>query len=535
MKKTIVWLKRNVVCFSPFLFAFYSVLFLYSKNEPEYRPHVIIAPIILSLIFTAIVFFAFKFLFKNVAKATIAASVLTFITLSYGRFLEAENNLSIHIGSITIASYPIVFAVTAVLFVLLILALLKTSKNLLVLNKMLIIVASILIIFPLFGTISYEAKTGRIFKPNPKQTKKSLKIEPKPFSGKRPDIYYIILDRYDGQKSLSEQLNFDNSKFLNFLKSKGFYVPTNSTTNYPKTFLSFAASLNMEYPDYLTEETNGGSSPDQSIVTPLIQNNKVVEYLKERGYKYIQVGSWWQPTTTNPNADISFYPPKKGYPYADEFTTGFLNTTMAAPLFEWLFHNPIDVSTDPQNNLHRQAGLYQLKTFEEIPKIKGPKFVFAHILLPHDPFVFDKNCKPISEVITEAKTHQENYVNQLECTNTKAEEMINNILSRNGTKPVIILQADEGTFPMNSPLPPRQSWGTATDTALEEKFPILNSYYFPDKSTSALYDTITPVNSFRVLLNTYFGENLPLLPDKNYVFQDEENYYKFTDVTERIK
>lgn len=535
IKKIFFGFKKNFVFFSPFLFALYSVLFLYSKNEPEYRPHVIITPIILSLILTAIVFFAFKFIFKNAAKAVVAASLLTFISLSYGRFLEAENDLSIHIGSITATSYPIIFAITAVLFVLLILILLKTSKNLLVLNKTLIIIASILIIFPFFGIVSYETKSGRIFKPEPKQTKASLKIEPKPFSGKRPDIYYIILDRYDGQKALSEQLNFDNSKFLNFLRSKGFYVPKNSTTNYPKTFLSFAASLNMEYPDYLTKQTNGGASSDESLVTPLIQNNKVIEYLKDRGYKYIQVGSWWQPTTTNPNADISFYPPKKGYLYADEFTTGFLNTTIAAPFFQWIFHDPIDVSTDPQNNLHRQAGLYQLKTFQKIPEIEGPKFIFAHILLPHDPFVFDENCKPVSEATTNAKSHQENYISQLECTNTKTEEMINNILSKNKTKPIIILQADEGTFPINSPLPPKQSWGTATDTALKEKFPILNAYYFPDKSTDTLYDTITPVNSFRVLFNTYFGENLPLLFDKNFVFQDEENYYKFIDVTERIK
>lgn len=88
---------------------------------------------------------------------------------------------------------------------------------------------------------------------------------------------------------------------------------------------------------------------------------------------------------------------------------------------------------------------------------------------------------------------------------------------------------------MNDPLPPKQAWGKASDTALAEKYPILNAYYFPDNKTEALYDTITPVNSFRVVFNTYFDQNLPLLPDRNYVFEDEDNYYKFIEVTNRIE
>jgi hypothetical protein len=43
---------------------------------------------------------------------------------------------------------------------------------------------------------------------------------------------------------------------------------------------------------------------------------------------------------------------------------------------------------------------------------------------------------------------------------------------------------------------------------------ILNAYRFPDRDYSRLYDTISPVNTFRVILSQYLGLDLPLLPDR---------------------
>ena len=43
------------------------------------------------------------------------------------------------------------------------------------------------------------------------------------------------------------------------------------------------------------------------------------------------------------------------------------------------------------------------------------------------------------------------------------------------------------------------------------------------------------MNTFRIILNKYFGANLDLLPDKNYVYEDEDHFFKFIDVTERIR
>jgi len=52
---------------------------------------------------------------------------------------------------------------------------------------------------------------------------------------------------------------------------------------------------------------------------------------------------------------------------------------------------------------------------------------------------------------------------------------------------------------------------------------ILNAYYFPD-ANPGLYPRITPVNSFRLLFQTYFGEDLNLLEDVSYYSEYPEAY-----------
>lgn len=518
--------------FHPFLIAIYSVLFLYAINKNEFRITVLPMPMGIVLVFAASVFFITYRIVKKLEIAALITSTAIFLSLSFMRF-SGYIQAILSSTKLPLNDILVTFVLSCIVFFLIIKVIYREQKKLLVINKLVTFLTLGLVVYSAITIIQYEFQHGRFFSKDTKNTK--MKIQPVAYTGDKPDIYYFIFDRYGGPRGLKEQYGFDNSNFLNFLKEKGFYVSMNSTTNYPKTFLSLGSSLNMEYLDFLTKKTKNGSSSDESIVTPYIRNSEVLKFLKERGYRYVHSGSWWEATSINQNADKNYILHYGVYPFADEFTTGFLNTTIAAPILQATFHDVSAVSSDPQNNLHRRMALYQFDNFKEIPNIKGPKFVFAHILLPHDPFVFDKNCNPISERIVNTMQHQENYINQVQCANKKIETLLNQILSESKTKPVIIFQADEGPFPMNSPLPPKQSWATATDTALREKFPILNAYYFPGITDTHLYQTITPVNSFRILFNDYFHTHYQLLPDKNFIFQDEDNYYKFIDVTDKVK
>lgn len=60
---------------------------------------------------------------------------------------------------------------------------------------------------------------------------------------------------------------------------------------------------------------------------------------------------------------------------------------------------------------------------------------------------------------------------------------------------------------------------------------ILNAYYLPGADPASLYAAISPVNTFRVIFNQYFGGNYPMLEDVSY-YSTYQAPYNFTIVPE---
>jgi hypothetical protein len=169
--------------------------------------------------------------------------------------------------------------------------------------------------------------------------------------------------------------------------------------------------------------------------------------------------------------------------------------------------------------------------------MKEPTFVFAHILIPHPPYVFDRNGKHQAE-----KTigRVAGYVDQLVFTNKKVKLLIDRLLSDSSDPPVIVLQGDEGPYPERFEREySKFNWKRASGAEFREKMKILNAYYLPKtdsrNSKDGLYPSITPVNSFRVVFNVYFSEHLRLLPDERYAYQDKDHPYDFFEVTEKVR
>ena len=88
--------------------------------------------------------------------------------------------------------------------------------------------------------------------------------------------------------------------------------------------------------------------------------------------------------------------------------------------------------------------------------------------------------------------------------------MIDALIENSNIPPVIIIQGDHGPLPDLTEDP-------------SQRIPILNAYYLPGiKTDKLLYPYISPVNSFRVVLNSYFGQNLHLLEDKSYFGPEDD-------------
>lgn len=334
-----------------------------------------------------------------------------------------------------------------------------------------------------------------------------------------PDIYYIISDRYANKQTLSDYYQFNNTTFYDALEARGFYVANNSAANYPFTEPSLASSLNMNYFDVNKINKN---SDDATPLLNVLENSEVVRYLKSRGYIYYHFGAEWI-TPKNKNADFLYtYAPKSLAEAETEFNK--LNTSVEPSLL-----------TQPLN--HGNYMLDQMLELSQVIANPGPKFVFVHSLLTHDPYVFDKNGLFTNNKATNLlKGAEPLYLGQLQFANNILLTIIDTILQSSIKPPVIILQSDEGPYPeaFRNNLK-NFNWRKATIPEMREKIRILNAYYLPGQTTNVLYQNISPVNSFRLLLNLYLGEHLPLLPDKSYAQTYQKRYYEYIDVTDIVR
>jgi Sulfatase len=344
-------------------------------------------------------------------------------------------------------------------------------------------------------------------------------IPARTFRGTRPpDIFYVVLDDYGGARALREQLGFDETPFLDSLRRLGFFVPTHPTSNYARTEMSLASQQNLDYLQALVPHPPA----DRSDVGPMIRllsEPRLMRVLKSHGYRYVHMGSWWKPTKRSPLADEEIAMPRSQDDVARLVDVPLPQPARGDRLGTFLWD--------------RREYLRVLWQFHELPRIRSsePTFVFAHILAPHHPESFSANGDwvPLSK---RGGSHDPTaYVNEVRFVDTEVLGLVRTLVAASPQPPpVIVLQSDEGFYSASPgfghhPKP----------TLLQQHFGTFAAYSFPNLTASRLYDTITPVNVFRLLLDDYFGAGLPMLPDRNYAFPNVGEQWSFEDVTSEVR
>jgi len=341
--------------------------------------------------------------------------------------------------------------------------------------------------------------------------------------GPQRDVIYIILDRYASGTTLARDFGYDNSGFLDFLTERGFYVAHDSHANYLKTTHSLASSLNMSYLGDVASEV-GGASDDWTPLYTRIEDNALWRSLSRRGYRMLHVGSWWGPTRENRYATMG--PERVAVPYFDRLC---LMSTLFYALDRHFgyFDDLVEPRRIQWNQFHRQ-----MQVLEHLPRDGGPWFVFAHVLVPHPPYVFDRGGHFVTKNTEEEGGLARGYVEQLDYLNREMREVVDSLLAKRSVAPIVVIQSDEGPYPKRYQNHVMQfDWRRASEPELQHKMGILSAFYLPDGGAADLYPSITPVNSFRVILNRYFGTRLERLPDRSYAFTDERHPYAFFDIT----
>jgi hypothetical protein len=148
---------------------------------------------------------------------------------------------------------------------------------------------------------------------------------------------------------------------------------------------------------------------------------------------------------------------------------------------------------------------------EAVSKIQtsAPVFAYCHIMLPHSPYYF--NAKggylPDSTLFDQGGA-REKFIEQTRYANIVIGQLLNVIMKERVRPYTIIIQGDHGFRDFPDPADRNRI------------FENLNTFYFSDGDYHLLYDSISSVNTFRVILNKYFGQQYKMLPDSSVYLRD---------------
>jgi hypothetical protein len=343
-----------------------------------------------------------------------------------------------------------------------------------------------------------------------------------------PDIFYVVLDGYGGRSGLEKAFGFSNEAFLKELERLGFYVAERSYSNYGQTDQSLASTLNMRYLDQLVPESASGMEA-RSLLHRMIGRNDVANYLKRWGYQFVVVTSGYLQLEGS-SADV------------------ILGGKRFVPLMESVLWKmvPMEPPRHRTNYFFEEHRNNILSAFQYLDGLSrpttSPRFIFAHLIVPHPPFVFDRDGHVVppkrffgiydgSHYLSAGGTAEEyarGYVEQTLFVNKKVLEWLKTLMAHNPhAPPIVILQGDHGAKL-------RYDYEHLERTDFLEAYSILNAYYVPESIKRKLYDSITPVNSFRLLLSTLFDVPLPLLPEEHY-YSTWKDPFIYVRITQEIR
>ena len=515
------------VPFHPFILPLCFALGVFARNRFEAEIGGVIQVMIVMVLAAALLVALLRPLYRTWRRAAVAASAITFFLLyepSLLFSLEPGDGLSLAI-----------FAAATLLLLILLLRLWRSRTPAagltLALNVIVLVVPlpDIWVLVTWFaGNQSIAATPSDIFPDLPAPAAAADD------DARRPDIWYIVPDRYANAANLSRYSGFDNSAFLTMLRAKGFTIVDNAHSNYQRTAVSMTSVLNLDYLDGFSRfpESDGR---DWRPLYRALEDNRVSRFLDRADYRIYRFGSHWEPTRYDPYADEH-----RNVFDVPEFGHRLLTVTVLGQLAYATGFGAVDGWYSHCQRLQRQ--------FDDLVDLAGRnerKYVLAHLLVTHRPFVMTDDGRCLSHLQAAARSQGQGYVDAVKYANERFSILVDAILK--GPRPaIIVLMSDEGPWPPNVKLLSPASfansemvdWAVMNAEQLDRKTGILMAIHLPpDHAGSVSGDDPfpqSPVNVFRMIFRRYFDLPLPPLPDRYFLYRSDETIYDFVDVTDRL-
>ena len=481
---------------------------LLASNLGQVRPTIGYRALALSVLLALILLVVFRLILGDWSRAGLLTSLGLLLFFSYGHVYNALR--SVELGETTLGRHRFLLPVWLVLSVLGTWMIWKREAHSPGLTAALTLGLGAALLIPLvqIGAFQIGWNSARAAELPPVQPNDGELL---------PDIYYFVLDAYTSGSVLLDTYELDNGPFLEQLRQVGFFVADCSQSNYSQTELSMVSTLNMNYLDELIDETN----PDRSQLWPLLRHSTVRLLLEDLGHSTVafETGYFWSEWE---DADLYLAPDRGVLAGMSAFEATLLRSTAAWALIDALPVLPAFLvrDLDRSADAHRDRLTYVFEELERLPSEPGPKFVFAHIVSPHRPFVFDSEGNPTNDDHDWSRSelgidqYKEGYREQLQYMNGRMEQIIEQIIEGSDIPPIVVIQGDHG---------PEE--GSSSD-----RMSILNAIYLGGAPVDQSYSTMTPVNTFRMIFGEQFGADLPLIKDAS-LFSIYDDPYQYAEIT----
>jgi len=434
------------------------------------------------------------FFYKDFRKANIAAFILMVIYFFFGTFHDTLKSM---FPDSFVSKYtfilPLLFILASIITFLI-----KKSKS--DFKHIFLYLNTVLVVLLVVEILTINKKVAAIRIPEVSLGKEFTKCK----DCTTPDIYFIVADGYTNNTALKEVFNFDNTAFETELKQRNFHIINNSFSNYNATAYSMTSMLNLNYLGNLTSLDD--NMENLLICYQEIKQNQTLLFLKDKGYQFYNYSDFnfpGQPAVTNPTFLLAK-------------TRTITSQTLSGRIYRDLwYHLATDfklksvVNKYVYGQLRNNDKVYKLTEDVVEKKSNSPKFVYTHLVIPHNPYYFDKNGTPasIEKLQDYSGSNRKDFVEYLQYANKKLLSLIDHIKNKSSQPPVIILMGDHGFRQFND------------STDKKYYFMNLSSFSIPSGNYTGFYDSSSSVNQIRTFLNTQFNQKLTLLKDSTVFIQ----------------
>ena len=489
-----------------FLFSLFPLFFIVIDNTNEIPLDDIFLPAVISLLITSVIWLILRSVLGGRKSALIVSIFLIlWITLSQIRLVTIGSNNGMEFFGTNIFLIPIFLIIGITILVYIIKK--NISKEVVsVINVVSIVVFS----FIIFQIISYNIEndfdlaTIDDYVEIPIIQNNSIE---------NPDVYFLVLDAYSGDITLEHDYGFDNSKFKNELRDRGFFVQEPSYSNYPNTEFAMPSIMNMIYLDFLSEEL-GKNSQNKMAAIELRKQNKVMEMFSANDYKIISFSG---------GLNVNM-------PTVNEQLCGAV-INLNSELYEsfvYMYMPIAHLRTQFFENYHTDALECLFSTIKNYKTNDGSSsFIFGHMSLPHPPFIYDSDGNRVQDTFSHNRfdaSLRDAYLEQTIFANKITIEMVDSIQQRDDNAVIIVMSDLGGRLGV--------SWDNPTEMDYYRTFNTISAFYFPGHEDE-MPEKIATVNTFRVFFNTYFNTDYEILEDRQIWYTPERPYDQI-DVTEKL-